>query len=91
MIAVKNIRFVLEIGDKQFKNEFELLRRLEHKNIVQLLGFCNETEDVLHQYQGRMVEAVKIHRALCLEFVPNGNLGKFLSGMVIYAEYVVNM
>ncbi|VAI91851.1 unnamed protein product [Triticum turgidum subsp. durum] len=79
MIAVKKLRFIPDIDDKQFKNECELLRRLKHQNIVQLVGFCNETEKVAAKYEGRIVVAEEIHRALCLEFVPNGNLGKFLS------------
>ncbi|KAM3213897.1 hypothetical protein ACQJBY_066371 [Aegilops geniculata] len=52
---------------------------LKHQNIVQLVGFCNETEKVAAKYEGQMVVAEVIHRALCLEFVPNGSLGKFLS------------
>lgn len=80
VIAVKKLRFMVEIDDKQFQNEYELLRRLKHPNIVQLVGFCNETKKVVVEYEGRTVLAEEIHRAICLEFVPNGNLGKFLSG-----------
>ena len=80
VIAVKKLHSTTEqIDDKQFKNEFELLRVLKHQNIVQLVGFCNETEKVTANYEGRIVVAEEIHRALCLEFVPNGSLGKFLS------------
>nr|XP_040250689.1 uncharacterized protein LOC109756773 isoform X1 [Aegilops tauschii subsp. strangulata]XP_040250690.1 uncharacterized protein LOC109756773 isoform X1 [Aegilops tauschii subsp. strangulata] len=80
VIAVKKLHSTTEqIDDKQFKNEFELLRILKHQNIVQLVGFCNETEKVAAKYEGQMVVAEEIHRALCLEFVPNGSLGKFLS------------
>lgn len=79
VIAVKMLRFMPLSDDKQFQNEFEHLKRLKHQNIVQLVGICDETEEVFVPYEGKIVHAVHIHRALCLEFVPNGGLGKFLS------------
>jgi coatomer subunit beta' len=78
VIAVKKLRFMPWSDDKQFQNEFEHLTRLKHPNIVRLVGFCDETEDVCVTIEGQIIHAVRIHRALCLEYVPNGGLGQFL-------------
>ncbi|KAM0867707.1 hypothetical protein ACQ4PT_041816 [Festuca glaucescens] len=79
VIAVKKLPFMPRGDNKQFNNEFEHLKRLKHQNIVQLVGFCDEEESVCVPHEGKIIYAVEIHRALCLEFVPNGGLGKFLS------------
>jgi coatomer subunit beta' len=82
-IAVKKLRVMPGIDEKQFENEFGHLRRLKHQNIVQLVGFCNEEEEVVVNHEGKEVRALDIHRALCLEFVPNGSLGNCLSGLLV--------
>uniref|UniRef100_A0A0A9FEQ7 Protein kinase domain-containing protein n=1 Tax=Arundo donax TaxID=35708 RepID=A0A0A9FEQ7_ARUDO len=79
-IAVKKLRFMPGINDRQFQNEIENLKRLKHKNIVRLLGFCDESEETVALHEGKLVRCEEIHRALCLEYMPNGSLGKLLSG-----------
>jgi coatomer subunit beta' len=73
-----------EIDDKQFKNEYKLLEKLKHKNVVQLVGFCNEIEKIPMMHEGKEIIAEDIHRAICLEFVPNGSLGNLLKGNTKY-------
>ncbi|KAM0917150.1 hypothetical protein ACQ4PT_009704 [Festuca glaucescens] len=82
-IAVKKLRSMQGINEKQFETEFGHLKRLKHQNIVQLVGFCREEEEVVVNLQGKEVCAVYIHRALCLEFMPNGSLGNCLSGQCL--------
>ncbi|TVU35929.1 hypothetical protein EJB05_17836, partial [Eragrostis curvula] len=78
-IAVKMLRFMPGVDDQQFQNEFENLKRLKHENIVRLQGFCDESEETVALHEGKLVRCEEIHRALILEYMPNGSLGKFLS------------
>lgn len=79
MIAVK-VFDVPRFDDGEFQKEFDNLKRLKHENIVQLVGFCNDTEEVLYTANnGKQVPAEKLHTALCLEYVQNGDLGDYIS------------
>ncbi|KAG2629931.1 hypothetical protein PVAP13_3KG511500 [Panicum virgatum] len=80
-IAVKKLTWTTSgLQDKQYENEARHLMRLKHPNIVQLVGYCSETEKELVQLpNGKYVYAEKSERLLCLEYMPNGSLCKHLS------------
>lgn len=61
-VAVKKLYKAVNEGEQEFKAEISAIGRTNHKNLVQLLGFCNEGE----------------HRLLVYEYMSNGSLADFL-------------
>jgi hypothetical protein len=64
-VAVKKLEKVVEEGEKEFKTEVSVIGQTHHKNLVCLLGYCDERE----------------HRLLVYEYMSNGSLATFLFGI----------
>ncbi|XP_059644938.1 G-type lectin S-receptor-like serine/threonine-protein kinase LECRK3 [Cornus florida] len=62
IVAVKKLDKMVSEGEDEFKTEMSTISRTNHKNLVQLLGYCNDGE----------------HRLLVYEFMSNGSLASFL-------------
>lgn len=71
-IAVKRLSSTSNQGDLEFKNEVRFLRELQHRNIIQLLGFC------IHG----------VERVLIYEYMDNGSLNTHLFGGEYYDFYL---
>ena len=77
------------LDDHLFENELKNLMFLKHPNIVSFLGYCNEKQEVPVEFNGRLVLAEKTNRALCFEYLENGNLKRHLYGtMLLQVEYI---
>uniref|UniRef100_A0A453E196 Uncharacterized protein n=1 Tax=Aegilops tauschii subsp. strangulata TaxID=200361 RepID=A0A453E196_AEGTS len=79
-IAVKILNNIpVGLDDTKFLKEFNNLRGLKHQNIVELVGFCNESVEGPAMFEGKQVTAVSLRTALCFEYVSNGSLHKYIS------------
>ncbi|XP_022774061.1 G-type lectin S-receptor-like serine/threonine-protein kinase LECRK3 [Durio zibethinus] len=65
LIAVKKLNNPIQDGEKEFVAEASAIAKTHHKNLVRLLGFCEEGQ----------------HRLLVYEFMSNGTLASFLFGI----------
>ncbi|CAN1263456.1 G-type lectin S-receptor-like serine/threonine-protein kinase LECRK3 [Linum perenne] len=65
LVAVKRLdKMVNETQDQEFRTEVKVIAGTNHKNLVKLVGFCNEGQ----------------HRILVYEFMSNGSLANLLFG-----------
>ncbi|KAL2507901.1 receptor-like protein kinase 1 [Forsythia ovata] len=62
VVAVKKLHKMATEGEQEFKAEVSSISRTNHKNLVQLLGYCDEGQN----------------RLLVYEFMSNGSLSNFL-------------
>ncbi|KAF2536425.1 hypothetical protein F2Q68_00018927 [Brassica cretica] len=61
-VAVKKLDRVAQENEKEFKDEVKVIGQIHHKNLVRLIGFCNEGHS----------------RMIVYEFIPHGTLANFL-------------
>uniref|UniRef100_A0A2N9H9K5 non-specific serine/threonine protein kinase n=1 Tax=Fagus sylvatica TaxID=28930 RepID=A0A2N9H9K5_FAGSY len=65
-VSLKKQDKMVREGEREFKTEVTVIGQTHHKNLVRLLGYCDEGE----------------HRLLVYEFMYNGSLSSFLFGVI---------
>jgi len=57
---------------------------ISHPNIVRLEGYCYHVDGEVIKHEGNQVLVDNVSRLICSEYMPNGNLEKYLSkGMTV--------
>lgn len=77
---MKKLYDVLQLDDVQFRNEFSNLMKLQHKNIIRFIGYCNEVRHEPFELNGEHILGRRIYKVLCFEYLPGGSLDKHLYG-----------
>ncbi|CAA2953779.1 receptor kinase At5g39000 isoform X2 [Olea europaea subsp. europaea] len=71
IVAIKRLKSNSRQGAREFWTEVETLSKLQHTNIISLIGYCNECQEMILLY----------------EYVPNGTLADNLFGLGGESDY----
>ncbi|CAL5042253.1 unnamed protein product [Urochloa decumbens] len=87
VVAVKKLVALPGVHDKHFENEVYHLTRLNHENIIRIVGYCYEIQHILIEHNGKYCFAEVPQRLLCLELLPKGSLEKQILAFWIIAGH----
>lgn len=77
-IAVKKLHQLQGLDDSAFDNEFRNLTKVNHQNVVRLLGYCYESRYKYVPHNGELIRAKIMERILCFEYMQGGSLDKHI-------------
>ncbi|CAM0958577.1 unnamed protein product [Alopecurus aequalis] len=87
LIAVKLLHPVEALDGRLFNNEVGNLFRVDHPNIIGLLGYCDEIHSKYVELNGQKVSSKYIYRVLCFEYFPSGSLHKHIWGYTLAPKW----
>ena len=88
---MKKLNLKPGLEGEEFINEFNKLKRIQHRNITRLVGHCHHIEQVPVEHNGEYVSARVEERALCFEYLEGRSLDKHLSSMImLYFPHFLN-
>jgi len=82
IVAVKKLSNSICMDENKYNQEVSCLMRVKHRNVVRFLGYCADTQGKMMDYEGKFVMADIRERLLCFEYVPNGTLKDYITGMI---------
>ena len=82
-IAVKKLHPLIGLNDEPFDNEFRTLSQIHHQNVVQLIGYCHESQVNFVKQGNETIKAKVMERILCFEYMQGGSLDKHIKGSLI--------
>ncbi|VAH40272.1 unnamed protein product [Triticum turgidum subsp. durum] len=77
-IAVKKLHALQGLDDEDFRNELCNFNKVNHKNIIRLIGYCHDTHERCVEYGGELILARIVERLLCFEYMQGGSLDKHI-------------
>lgn len=89
VVAVKKLHENVGVLSKNFNSEVDCLIEVKHKNIVQFLGYCSDTQKVLRSFQGKNVWAEERQKLLCFEYLSKGSLADYLTGKISHIIFIL--
>ncbi|GJN09522.1 hypothetical protein PR202_ga27537 [Eleusine coracana subsp. coracana] len=81
-VAVKRLSWPHSSDELKFRQEVKSTSIAQHRNVVRFLGHCSYTEEKEVEYNGKIVPAAVLEKLLCFEYLSNGSLNHYLSGML---------
>ncbi|KAE8710873.1 putative LRR receptor-like serine/threonine-protein kinase [Hibiscus syriacus] len=78
VVAIKRAQEGSLQGEREFLTEIQLLSRLHHRNLVSLIGYCDEEGEQI-SYGENLIEVILHIQMLVYEFMSNGTLRDHLS------------
>ncbi|PUZ45746.1 hypothetical protein GQ55_8G249700 [Panicum hallii var. hallii] len=80
VVAIKKIQYPYQLSRKHICDKLTHVSKLEHKNIVQLLGYGHGVLETTERFQDKKGSGFEDDLFLVEEYMPNGSLDNIIQG-----------